>query len=196
MRRKQFLIVGRSGMGKSSLINATFGRYIAETAQFEACTRLVGYHAYGTPWGDLELIDTPGFAEGGQREDERAVALIAAGVDISKIDAVLFVTRLDETRMRPDEARMIDLLTSAFGKPFWHKAWLMMTFAASVPSDARGRRSQARQSDLIGAVQASLVRHFGLSSFKRFRSAWLIDNIVRGWSSDLIPIGQVLSRVA
>lgn len=196
MASKRFLIVGRSGMGKSSLINTTFGSYIAETAEFEACTRLVTHHAHGTPWGDLELIDTPGFAEGGYAEDERVVSLIAKGANVNEADAVLLVTRLDETRMRPDEARMIELLTGAFGESFWLKAWLMLTFAASVPASERDERSHARQMDLIDAVQEAVLRRDRGCAFTGFERSWLLDNVQRGWSASLMPLGRALSMAA
>ena len=196
MSLKQYLIIGRSGTGKSSLINTTFGRYIAATAEFEACTRIVGYHAYGTPWGDLELIDTPGFAEEGRLEDERVVELIATGVDVERADAVLLVTRLDETRMRPDESRMIELLTGRFGEAFWLKAWMMMTFAASVSEGQRADRAVARASDLNEAVRAAIMRHWGRCRFDGFQEYWLVDNVVSRWDRDLIPLGKALFHAA
>ncbi|MEW6492750.1 MAG: GTPase [Cyanobacteriota bacterium] len=48
---RKFLLVGRTGVGKSSFVNATFGEYIAETSEFEACTKFVEHHAYNTPLG-------------------------------------------------------------------------------------------------------------------------------------------------
>lgn len=195
MAHKRFLIVGRTGMGKSSMVNSAFGRVIAETADFEACTRLVTYHAYGTDWGDLELIDTPGFAEGGSQDDQRVIELIANGANVARLDAVLLVTRLDETRMRPDEARMIDLLTARFGEAFWLKAWLMMTFAATVPEESRAESAVAREGPLIDTVQDAIIRHRGDCRFDGFQHYWMVDNVVCGWSHKSVPLALALSLV-
>lgn len=191
-----FLVFGRTGMGKSSLINRVFGRYIAETAEFEACTRLVAHHAYGTPWGNLVLIDTPGFAEDGPAEDLRAVDMIAAHVDLPAVTAALMVTRLDETRLRADETRMIELLTERFGQAMWLKSWLVMTHAASVPATERAARSVARQGSLRDFVSGSIAKREGRPSFADFQQAWLVDNVVSNWCQACVPMGQVLGAAA
>ena len=43
---RKYLLVGRTGVGKSSFINSVFGQYIAETAEYEACTRVLEHYAY------------------------------------------------------------------------------------------------------------------------------------------------------
>jgi predicted GTPase len=41
---RTFLIIGQTGVGKSSFINATFGEKTAEISEFEACTKLIEYY--------------------------------------------------------------------------------------------------------------------------------------------------------
>jgi predicted GTPase len=47
---RQFLIVGRTGVGKSSFINSTFGAYIAKTSDFEAAQNLSNIMPETLPW--------------------------------------------------------------------------------------------------------------------------------------------------
>lgn len=132
---RKFLLVGKTGVGKSSFINAAFGEYIAETSEFEACTKIVEHHAYNTPLGDVCLIDTPGLAENDEACDEAYLDLVKANVDLDQIYATLYVSRLNETRFRADEKQTLQLLTKKLGASIWNHSIIVLTFAASVPSE-------------------------------------------------------------
>ena len=61
-RPPRFILLGRTGVGKSSLINAMCGRYLAETSDVEPGTSVVEKHVYyldGKPL--FEILDTRGF---------------------------------------------------------------------------------------------------------------------------------------
>jgi predicted GTPase len=92
---RKFLLVGRTGVGKSSFINAAFGSYIAETSEYEACTKIVEHYAYKTPLGDVSLIDTPGLAEDDEACDEAYLSLVRAKVNLAQIYATIYVSRLE-----------------------------------------------------------------------------------------------------
>jgi len=190
---RKFLLVGRTGVGKSSLINAAFGSYIAETSEYEACTKIVEHYAYKTPLGDVSLIDTPGLAEDDEACDEAYLSLVRAKVNLAQIYATIYVSRLDETRFRPDEKRTLRLLTNRLGASIWNRSILVLTFAASIPNHQLEIVAEKRSQQIFEFIQ-NLTKEQDIDKiFQGFEQTWLVDNIVENWTSDGLPILSLLT---
>ena len=138
---KRFLLLGRTGVGKSSLVNSTFGGNPAKTDAYDACTKIVEYFAQGTSWGNITLIDTPGMAESDR--NRAYLRMIKRQVDLASVDAAIYVTRLNETRFYPSEKETIAKICNVLGTDVWVRSILVMTFAASVDNAERPRGSTA-----------------------------------------------------
>lgn len=218
---RKFLLVGRTGVGKSSFINATFGEYIAETSKFEACTKIVEHHAHNTPLGDVCLIDTPGLAENDEACDEAYLDSVQANVDLNQIYATLYVSRLNETRFCADEKQTLRLLTKKLGASIWNRSIIVLTFAGSVPSEqleeAVSKRvehieeflkSITRMEDILSISMGGILfptlseLRSTLSkeilrlppAFKEFQECWVVDNIVDDWTSEAVPILSLITK--
>lgn len=195
---KRFLVIGRTGVGKSSFVNATFGNPLSPTSPYEACTKVVERFAHGTPFGDVCLIDTPGLAEADHALDEEYLQLIRRQVDVSQCDAVLYLSRLDETRLRADEMRSLSMITHHLGVALWGRAWLVLTFAASVPADRRAAATESRINQIEGHLRAICAEHWAPTLFKftppfhAFQVKILVDNVVDNWASNCRPIAAFL----
>ena len=190
---RKFLLVGRTGVGKSSFINAAFGSYIAETSEYEACTKIVEHYAYKTPLGDVSLIDTPGLAEDDEACDEAYLSLVRAKVNLAQIYATIYVTRLNETRFRPDEKRTLRLLTNRLGASIWNRSILVLTFAASIPNHQLEIVAEKRSQQIFEFIQ-NLTKEQDIDKiFQGFEQTWLVDNIVENWASDGLPILSLLT---
>ncbi|PSB06643.1 hypothetical protein C7B69_24090 [filamentous cyanobacterium Phorm 46] len=190
---RKFLLVGRTGVGKSSFINAAFGSYIAETSEYEACTKIVEHYAYKTPLGDVSLIDTPGLAEDDEACDEAYLSLVRAKVNLAQIYATIYVSRLNETRFRPDEKRTLRLLTNRLGASIWNRSILVLTFAASIPNHQLEIVAEKRSQQIFEFIQ-NLTKEQDIDKiFQGFEQTWLVDNIVDNWTSDGLPILSVLT---
>lgn len=190
---RKFLLVGRTGVGKSSFINAAFGSYIAETSEYEACTKIVEHYAYKTPLGDVSLIDTPGLAEDDEACDEAYLSLVRAKVNLAQIYATIYVSRLNETRFRPDEKRTLRLLTNRLGASIWNRSILVLTFAASIPNHQLEIVAEKRSQQIFEFIQ-SLTKEQDIDKiFQGFEQTWLVDNIVENWTSDGLPILSLLT---
>ena len=191
---RKFLLVGRTGVGKSSFINAAFGSYIAETSEYEACTKIVEHYAYKTPLGDVSLIDTPGLAEDDEACDEAYLSLVRAKVNLAQIYATIYVSRLNETRFRPDEKRTLRLLTNRLGASIWNRSILVLTFAASIPNHQLEVVAEKRSQQIFEFIQ-NLTKEQDIDKiFQGFEQTWLVDNIVENWTSDGLPILSVLTN--
>jgi GTP-binding protein len=78
-RRPEIAAVGRSNVGKSTLINALVRRDIARTSAEPGKTRLVNvYRVQQLPAGPFYLVDLPGFghAGGGEKARQEFAALL------------------------------------------------------------------------------------------------------------------------
>ena len=191
---RKFLLVGRTGVGKSSFINAAFGSYIAETSEYEACTKIVEHYAYKTPLGDVSLIDTPGLAEDDEACDEAYLSLVRAKVNLAQIYATIYVSRLNETRFRPDEKRTLRLLTNRLGASIWNRSILVLTFAASIPNHQLEIVAEKRSQQIFEFIQ-NLTKEQDIDKiFQGLEQTWLVDNIVENWTSDGLPILSVLTN--
>lgn len=190
---RKFLLVGRTGVGKSSFVNATFGKYIAETSEFEACTKLVQHYAYNTPLGNLCLIDTPGLAEDDEAVDQKYLQQVQKTVDLNQLDAIIYVTRLNETRFRPDEKRTLRLLTVGLGASIWHRSWLVLTFSASVSSEQRQEVTQKRIEHIETFLQTTTADNGLKPPFQGFKVKLRVDNLKPNWSANTVPIVSILN---
>ncbi|MFN6497830.1 MAG: GTPase [Nostoc sp. DedQUE01] len=190
---RKFLLFGRTGVGKSSFVNTTFSDYIADTSEFEACTKFVEHYAYDSPLGNVCLIDTPGLAEDDEACDEAYLSLVRSKVDLDQIYATIYVTRLDETRFRPNEKRTLRLLTSRLGASIWNRSILVLTFAASVPVGQREEAISRRITHIEEFLQTLTVENKLVPQFRKFYDYWLVDNIVSDWTSDGVSALSLLT---
>lgn len=99
-RAPRFVLVGRRGSGKSSLVNALYGERVAEIGHVKAQTGAPRWFTYDRDEGQLDFLDTRGFQEAHRPEeaDEAATALESILLELEKKspDAVLFLVKATE----------------------------------------------------------------------------------------------------
>lgn len=188
---RRFLICGRTGVGKSSYINAAFGIPLARTSAFEACTTTVEYYTNHTLWGDICIIDTPGLAEEDDVCDDKHMTLIKNKVKMDSIFALLYVSKLNETRFYPDEKRTLRVLTKHLGASVWDNAWLILTFAASVPCEHRNQAVWKKAENIEEHLRS--LTNYRFNNQGVFKKIFMVDNVVFNWCTDGIPIASSLA---
>lgn len=131
-----FLLIGKTGMGKSSTINSLMGANVSRVGHFDPCTKDVIVHKTDLHEAIVRVIDTPGLCDEEEEagNDAKYLDLIRQKIPYA-IDAVLFVSRLDENRVDASEKRGLRLITEAFGELFWKKAVIVFTHSDKVSDE-------------------------------------------------------------
>jgi predicted GTPase len=142
-----FLLVGRTGVGKSSTVNSLMGQDVARVGDWEPTTVSVETYESEAMGVRFQIIDTPGLCDELEEvgNDERYLDLIRD--KIKAFDCMWFVTKLNETRVTGDEKRGIQLISDAFGEKVWQHAIIVFTFAGAEP--ARYAEALAKRTELI-----------------------------------------------
>ena len=129
-RTVRILVTGKTGTGKSTLINALFGEKVAEeghsknreTTEVKEHRRL----ANGIP---LIVLDSPGLQDGLKHEEEYMEDMVNK---CKELDLVLYTMRMDDKRISEDDKRAMMQITSGFGVDFWKKTMIVLTFANTI----------------------------------------------------------------
>lgn len=185
-------VFGKTGVGKSSLCNALFGRDICAVSDVEACTRdpQKVILSFGNS-GGLELIDVPGVGESSERDkeyDELYQKLLP------ELDLVFWVFKSDDRALASDEKfykKLIRRYINA-GKPFLavingvdiiepHKEWDVQE---RKPGTKQATNIEAKRRNIAGLFDLPLSQVLAISANERYGLVELVDSIVHALPND------------
>lgn len=111
-------VFGKTGVGKSSLCNALFGKEICEISDVEACTRNTKDVLLNMGGNGIKLIDVPGVGESEERDEEYAALYSEL---LPELDLVLWLVKADDRAMASDENFYKNIVKPHLdqGKPFF-----------------------------------------------------------------------------
>jgi predicted GTPase len=145
-QRFTFLLIGQTGVGKSSTVNSLFEEEIAPVGHEKPTTLKVKFYKSKIQQ-NVVVVDTPGLCDDLEVKGKDKLYLSEIRNKVPEFHCLWFVTPLYETRLRPDERRAIRLVTQAFGEEVWDRAVIIFTFAdyiqVSQYSDKLFKRSRA-----------------------------------------------------
>ncbi len=170
-----FLLVGKTGVGKSSTINILMGKEIAPVGEYEPTTMdIKNYHC---EFNGVKVVvtDTPGLCDDLEEAGNDYKYLEMIRSQVKQVDSMWFVTRLDDTRVSTDEKKAIKLIAECFKAKIWEQAIIVFTFADNL-SPEKYPIALEKRTDLIrkeiakyaGLVIADNVPAVGVSNNNSF----------------------------
>ena len=130
VRPIRILVTGKTGTGKSSLINGIIGDNVTEEgSSLDPTTTEVQQFKRTVRGVPMFVFDSPGLQDGTENEKEY---LLDIERKCKKVDLVLYTMKMTDKRLHSEDVEAMKKLTNAFGEKFWENSMFVMTFANEI----------------------------------------------------------------
>lgn len=169
----RLLLLGRTGVGKSSLVNFISGEERCETDPYRACTKQAKEITIDRGNLVCELIDTPGLCEAGSDLDSYYLGLIDEYLR-DEITSPTLVFKADDSRIRTEDFQLLKLLIERYGSRLFVNNGLILTFAGNLGTRYE-EKVHARVRHLTTAIYG-MQSSLGMELFAGFNLVHLVDS--------------------
>ena len=192
MIQSSFIFLGRTGVGKSSIINFLAKREACETNPYRACTKEPIRVSIQVRDNRIDLIDTPGLCEGDPILDEYYLSRIDEILLDIKVTPVI-VFRADENRLRSEDNRVLQSLIMRYGPRLFLNGELYLTFAGNLSTEYDSIvRERVRQ---IAVTILELQQSLKQCLFPGFSDIRLLDTSEKRFYKLELPNNNISKRL-
>lgn len=184
-----YLLIGRSGVGKSSLINTVAQSNIVNTDNAYACTQRISSHSFETPAGNYVFYDSPGFCEDDNPETDKAYycalrrhisAKLNEGIEIT----LLLVVKSGSKRIRSEDFEVVKYLGRLVTKYQMPVAFVATWADFGSGGDVVRNHLDQLRLQYLSMLDATVLK----ATHKRlcaggFDGAYIVDNNSGAWMS-------------
>ena len=173
MKRNRFIFIGRTGAGKSTLINYLSGKDECKTDKYRPCTKNPKEVSIQLQGNTYEFVDTPGLGESGDELDSLYIDFISQYLTDEKTTPA-FVFKSDDSRLRSEDYSLLKLLANRFGARVFEDCTLFLTFAANL-GEEYVRKATTRTKMITEAIY-QIQNGLNQDIFNGFRYVKLLDS--------------------
>ncbi|CAO2658509.1 Nn.00g062320.m01.CDS01 [Neocucurbitaria sp. VM-36] len=152
-RKSVVLIMGATGVGKSSLVATLSGQPVAVGHSLSSCTSECQAWEYSVD-GDhvVQLVDTPGFNDT-KRSDIDILSSISNWTSLNKvtISGVVYMHRITDKRFTGASRMNLNILVGMCGEHFLPHVVLCSTMWNSLPNQQVMNEAAAREHELVSS---------------------------------------------
>ena len=165
----ELAVLGRAGIGKSSLINGIIGMELAkEGADFDPVTK--ENHDIRVEKNGIEVIlwDTPGLGSDDPEVSHQRLKEMRS--ESQCIDLLLYCIKMDEMRWPGyDEKCAIINITGTFGKQIWQNCQFTLTFGNEAAKNTSDKGKQIKEfkkrvEEFTNRIRKTIQKHAGLTN--------------------------------
>jgi tRNA U34 5-carboxymethylaminomethyl modifying GTPase MnmE/TrmE len=148
-QRLVFFVIGRAGWGKSSTVNSLVGQDVCEVSDHETTTVDITGFNFEMNGVKAIIFDTPGLCDG-SGNDRTYIEKIRS--QVKEPDSMLYINRLDETRITDNDKRGIKIISEALGIEAWKHAVIVFTFADKLSASEYQKKLTQRTQSVRQAI--------------------------------------------
>jgi len=182
-----YLLFGRTGVGKSSIVNTLAQDSLANVDNARVCTHQISSYRFNSPGGSYLLYDSPGFCDDDNpRSDSRYLSLIKFFLDRNFSEShdisILFTVRIGSTRVRSEDFEVVKYLAQLLPRHripiIFIATWADFTLGGEI---VRSQLDRARIQYLAMLDKALLTITNQTLCSNGFKGAYAVDNTSGIW---------------
>lgn len=164
-----FVLLGKTGVGKSSTVNSLLNQEIAPVGKYDATTMEVQEYEHEINGVKCSIIDTPGLCDDIPEKGNNQKYIELIQNQVKQIDLLWFVTRLDDARVGEDEKKGIQIISEAFTPQVWEHSVIIFTRANKADDYLEELRERTKR------IRDEIAKHTGHEVANRI-PAVAVDN--------------------